>query len=153
MTAPQHVEVEMKHALACIFAYVRDHPPPSIYFQSNVLDHGKHLGEQCRILLADLGRGLNSMWRLGMTNTWVGATGLTSSKARTFSVSARMLAGMSPATIEQNKQSLIRRPRVAAGGVGSRSTQMGNTGPEEPWFSKGEAGCPPGTLAVAFTTA
>lgn len=49
----------------------------------------------------------SAIWVFGMTRTWIGATGLISSNANKVSVSSTFLHGMFPATISQNKQSLM----------------------------------------------
>src|SRR5687768_14728123 len=55
---------------------------------------------------------------LGITSTWVGACGLMSRKASTRSVSWTTSAGISPATMRQNRQSVTvatLEPRSARG--------------------------------------
>ena len=62
-----------------------------------------------------------SMWRLGTTSTWRGAWGLRSRKASVWSLSRTTVAGTSPATMRQNRQSAT----VSAPVVGPTAVRSG----------------------------
>ena len=53
--APQHVKMEMEHALACVFTHIGHQPPTPIYFHANPCRHPEKLTEELVIGPFDLG--------------------------------------------------------------------------------------------------